>query len=73
MGQVRRIGAGILGDDPADQDAGRAAGPLGLAIGKGGAFDMPPGIGFATVVNDASPAEGAARLLAALQPESAAR
>lgn len=36
-------------------------------------FDMPPGIEFATVANDASPAEGAARLLAALQPESAAR
>lgn len=31
-------------------------------------FAMPPGIPFVTVVNDASPAEGIARLLAALQP-----
>lgn len=35
------------------------------------AFEMPEGIGFQTVVNDASPEVGAARLLAALQPESA--
>jgi ribose 1,5-bisphosphokinase len=35
------------------------------------AFEMPEGIGFQTVVNDASPEVGAARLLAALQPERA--
>lgn len=35
------------------------------------AFDMPPGIAFQTVINDASPATGIARLLAALQPVSA--
>jgi phosphonate metabolism protein PhnN/1,5-bisphosphokinase (PRPP-forming) len=32
------------------------------------AFEMPPGIAFQTVVNDASPEIGTARLLAALQP-----
>lgn len=32
------------------------------------AFAMPEGIGFQTVVNDASPEIGTARLLAALQP-----
>ena len=35
------------------------------------AFEMPEGIDFQTVVNDASPEVGAARLLAALQPERA--
>lgn len=35
------------------------------------AFEMPDGIAFQTVVNDASPATGVARLLAALQPVSA--
>ncbi len=35
------------------------------------AFEMPPGIAFQTVVNDASPELGTARLLAALQPVSA--
>ncbi|MFN4102341.1 MAG: phosphonate metabolism protein/1,5-bisphosphokinase (PRPP-forming) PhnN [Pararhodobacter sp.] len=36
-------------------------------------FQMPPGIAHATVVNDGTPEEGAARLLAALPPASAAR
>lgn len=36
-------------------------------------FEMPEGITYTTVINDGSPAEGAARLLAALQPASAAR
>ena len=31
-------------------------------------FDLPPGIAFREVINDASPAEGIARLLGALQP-----
>jgi ribose 1,5-bisphosphokinase len=31
-------------------------------------FEMPEGIGFQTVINDASPEIGAARLLAAFQP-----
>jgi len=35
------------------------------------AFEMPDGISFQTVVNDASPAIGTARLLAALQLERA--
>lgn len=35
------------------------------------AFEMPEGIAFQTVVNDASPETGIARLLAALQPVSA--
>lgn len=35
------------------------------------AFEMPDGIGFQTVVNDASPEIGTARLLAALQLERA--
>ncbi|WP_137111379.1 phosphonate metabolism protein/1,5-bisphosphokinase (PRPP-forming) PhnN [Rhodobacter sp. SY28-1] len=35
------------------------------------AFEMPVGIAFQTVVNDASPAIGVARLLSALQPVSA--
>ena len=35
------------------------------------AFEMPEGIAFQTVVNDASPEIGVARLLAALQPVSA--
>lgn len=35
------------------------------------AFEMPEGIAFRTVVNDASPETGAIRLLAALQPERA--
>lgn len=37
------------------------------------AFAMPEGIAFRTVVNDATPEIGTARLLAALQPESAKR
>jgi len=35
------------------------------------AFEMPAGISFVTVINDQSPELGAARLLAALQPERA--
>ena len=35
------------------------------------AFEMPQGIAFQTVINDASPESGIARLLAALQPVSA--
>jgi ribose 1,5-bisphosphokinase PhnN len=35
------------------------------------AFDMPEGIAFETVINDASPEIGTARLLAALQPVKA--
>lgn len=35
------------------------------------AFEMPEGIGFRTVVNDAAPEIGTARLLSALQPASA--
>ena len=35
------------------------------------AFTLPPGIMAETVVNDGTPAEGVARLLAALQPVSA--
>lgn len=34
-------------------------------------FEMPPGIPFRTVINDAAPDTGVARLLAALQPVSA--
>ena len=36
-------------------------------------FAMPPGIAHLTVCNDACPAQGTARLLAALQPDRAAR
>ena len=35
------------------------------------AFEMPQGIAFQTVINDASPETGVVRLLAALQPVSA--
>lgn len=36
-------------------------------------FAMPPGIAHLTVCNDACPAQGTARLLAALQPDRGAR
>ena len=36
-------------------------------------FAMPPGVDHVTVVNDASPEQGIARLLAALQPDNVLR
>lgn len=46
------------------------AADIGARLARAG-FTLPDGIAAATVVNDGTPAEGVARLLAALQPVSA--
>lgn len=45
-----------------------AAGEVAARLARGG-FDLPPGVAAVTVVNDATPEAGVARLLAALAPE----